>query len=138
MAHVPRRATLTGSAFGEEGSQLPGRKRRQFTAAEAPLETRCSETPAWQLVTLPAVPVYCRATQADASPSLRNPVSSMTSAVGLITGCMRQANRARTCAASHGLEVTKWARACRFPSSPRRAAIGSTDLRPPSSSRPRR
>lgn len=37
-----------------------------------------------------------------------------------------------------GLEVTKWARACRFPSSPRRAAIGSTDLRPPASNRPRR
>jgi hypothetical protein len=26
--------------------------------------------------------------------------------------------------------VTKWARACRFPSSPRRAAIGSADLCP--------
>jgi hypothetical protein len=31
--------------------------------------------------TLPAVPVYCRVTHADASPSLRNPVSAMTSAV---------------------------------------------------------
>ncbi len=40
------------------------------------------------------------------------------------------------CAASHGLEVTNWASVCRFPSSPRRAAIDSTDLRPPSSNRP--
>src|SRR6478735_3322282 len=72
MAHLSRRDTLTGSAFGEAGSQLPGRKSRQFTAAEAPLDARCKETPTWQLVTLPAVPVYCRVTHAEAFPSLRN------------------------------------------------------------------
>lgn len=38
---------------------------------------------------------------------------------------------------TYGLEVMKWARAGRLLSSPRRAAIGSTDLRLPSSSSPR-
>lgn len=67
------------------------------------------------------------------------PTSSSTiSAVGVTTCCIRQARRARTYAASHGLVVMKWARACRLPSSPSRAAIGSTDLRRPSSNRPRR
>ncbi len=131
MPHVARRATLPGSALGEAGSQLSGRNRRQSTAADALSDARCRDTPAWQLVTLPAVPVYSRATHAEASPSLRKPVSSTVSAAGLITCCIRQAKRARTCAASHGLVVTKFARACRLPSSPRRAAIGSTDLRHP-------
>ena len=107
-------------------------------AADGWSDVRCRDTPAWQLVTLPAVPVYCRVRHAAESPSLRKPVASMISAVGLITCCILHARRARTCAASHGLVVMKWARACRSPSSPSHVAIGSTDLRRPSSSRPRR
>ncbi|GAA2445285.1 hypothetical protein GCM10010405_30910 [Streptomyces macrosporus] len=106
-----RRATLAGSACGEAGSQLGGRNSRQSTAAETVSEARCKDTPAWQLVTLPAVPVYCRDTHADASPSLGNPVSSMIKAAGLITGAIFHTSRARTCAASHGLEVMKCASA---------------------------
>ncbi len=132
-----RRDTFTGSAFSEAGSQDLGRNSRQSTAAEAWSAARCSETPTWQLVTLPAVPVYCLDTHAGASPSLRKPVSSMISAVGFSSLCILHASRARTCAGSHGLAVTKCASACRLPSSPKRAAIGSTDLRPPSSSSPR-
>jgi hypothetical protein len=33
----------------------------------------------WQLVILPAEPVYCRATPQDALPCFKNPVSSITS-----------------------------------------------------------
>ncbi len=61
----------------------------------------------------------------------------MTSAVGSMASCILHARRARTWAGSHGLVVTKCARACRLLSSPSRAAIGSTDLRLPSNSRPR-
>ncbi len=108
---VVRRATLAGSAFGEAGSQVSGRNSRQLTAAEAWSEARCRETPTWQLVTLPAVPVYCRDTHAEAVPSLRKPVSSKTSTVGRTAASIFQASRARTCAGSHRLVVMKWARA---------------------------
>lgn len=133
-----RRAVLAGSAFGEAGSQDAGRNSRQSTAAEAWSEARWSETPTWQLVTLPAVPVYCRDTHAEAVPFLRKPASSKIKAVGWISLSIRQARRARMWAGSHGLVVMKLASACRFPSSPSRAAIGSTDLRFPSVSSPRR
>ncbi|CAM5734062.1 hypothetical protein SHIRM173S_08295 [Streptomyces hirsutus] len=138
MPQAVRRATLAGSAFTDPGAQVSGKNSRQSTAAEAWSEARCSETPTWQLVIFPAVPVYCRDTHAEAWPSLRKPVSSKISAFGRIAASIFQASRARTCAGSHGLVVTKWARACRFPSSPSRAAIGSTDLRCPSVSRPRK
>lgn len=61
---------LARIGLGRGWSQLSGRNRRQPTAADALSEAGCRDTPAWQLVTLPAVPVYCRATQAEASPSL--------------------------------------------------------------------
>ncbi|MBD0693584.1 hypothetical protein BG452_13545 [Streptomyces sp. CBMA123] len=69
------------------------------------------ETPTWQLVTLPVVPVYCLDTHAEASPSLRNPVSSMINVVGFNSVCILHASRARTCAGSHGLLVTRCASA---------------------------
>lgn len=65
-------------------------------------------------------------------------MSSKMSADGRIAVSILQATLARTCAGSQGLVVTKLASACRFPSSPSRAAIGSTDLRRPSVSSPRR
>jgi hypothetical protein len=130
-----RRATLSASASGEAGSQDAGS--RQLTAAEARSLARCRETPTWHLVTLPAVPVYCRDTHAEASPSFKKPVSSTINASTPIASCILQASRARACAGSHGLEVMKCASACRLPSSPNRAAIHSTDLRRPSSSSPR-
>ena len=59
----------------------------------------------------------------------------MISASVPIASCSLRASRARTCDGSHGLEVMKCASAYRLPSSPRRATIGSTDLRRPSKSR---
>ncbi len=79
-----RRATWSGSAFADPGAHVSGRNSRQSTAADAWAEARCKDTPTWQLVTLPAVPVYCRDTQAEAFPSLRNPVSSKIRAFGRI------------------------------------------------------
>ena len=87
---------------------------------------------------LPAVPVYCRATPTEAvavlgeagvvdRPRLR-PRRRPPSA--------RQAGPAP--AASHGLLVTKCCSAWSCTSPPSRAAIGSTDLRRPSSISPRR
>jgi hypothetical protein len=92
MPQATRRAIFSASAFGEAGSQLWGRNNRQLTAAEAWSQARWSETPTWQLVTLPAVPVYCRDTHAEALPSLRNPVSSKTTASGPIVSSIRQAS----------------------------------------------
>ncbi|SHI12882.1 hypothetical protein SAMN05444521_4245 [Streptomyces sp. 3214.6] len=40
-----------------------GRNGRRFTAADALADARCSDTPARQLVTSPATPVYCRGTR---------------------------------------------------------------------------
>ncbi|GAA3291544.1 hypothetical protein GCM10020295_67620 [Streptomyces cinereospinus] len=82
-----------------------------MTAAEAWWEVRWSETPTWQLVTLPAVPVYCRDTHAEAVPSFRNPVSSKTSASGSIAASIRQASWARMRAGFQGLVVMKLASA---------------------------
>ncbi len=65
-------------------------------------------------------------------------MSSKISALGPIAASIRQASRARMWAGSHGLVVMKCAGTCRLPSSPSRAAIGSTDLRSPSVSSPRR
>src|SRR5690606_7115033 len=81
-------------------SQLSGTNSRQFTAAEAVSVTMCTLTPTWQLVTLPAVPVYCRATHGDRLPSLSNPVSSITHAIGPTVRCASLAHRARPDATS--------------------------------------
>jgi hypothetical protein len=69
--------------------------------------TRFRLTPIWQLVTLPAVPVYCRATHTDEVPHLSQPVSSNAHATGSTASRIRTARRSRTAAASHGLFVTK-------------------------------
>src|SRR4051794_19646784 len=42
-------------------------------------ETKPPNTPIWQLVILPAEPVYCRPTPQEAWPCFRKPVSSITS-----------------------------------------------------------
>src|SRR5919199_5009117 len=41
-------------------------------------DASAANTPIWQLVILPADPVYCRATPQEAFPCFRNPVSSTT------------------------------------------------------------
>jgi hypothetical protein len=42
-------------------------------------ETWAANTPIWQLVILPAEPVYCRLTPQETFPCFRKPVSSITS-----------------------------------------------------------
>jgi hypothetical protein len=95
------------------------------------------ETPTWQLPTLPSAPQYWRATPTDLFPNLGKPVSSITHASGQISASMRNASARRTGSGRHGDWLTNCCRHCSSPSS-RRAAIGSIDLRLPSSIRPRR
>jgi hypothetical protein len=59
---------------------------------------RCRLTATWQLVTLPAVPVYWRATQGDDLPDVRYPASSKITA----SGANSAAIRSRTGTGSHG------------------------------------
>jgi hypothetical protein len=54
---------------------------------------------------LPSVPEYCRATHADAEPSLANPVSSTTHTVGATRSTAIVASRRRTPTTSHVDEV---------------------------------
>ena len=70
--------------------------------------TMLTLTAIWQLVTFPAVPVYCRATHGDAVPHLSSPVSSIAHATGVTASSTSSAIRARTGVTSHGLLVTKW------------------------------
>jgi len=69
-------------APGGAGSQDSGTNSRQSAGQDAVSVTRFRLTPTWQLVTLPAVPVYCRATHTDAVPHLSQPVSSTAHAAG--------------------------------------------------------
>lgn len=94
-------------------------------------------TATWQFARLPTAPQYWRATPADALPHLGNGTSSMTHTSGLTTLDIRSAIRRLTGSGSHGDWFTNCCRACMFPSG-RRSAIGWTDLRRPSSIRPRR
>src|SRR5829696_5794344 len=68
-------------------------------------DTYAANTPIWQLVILPAEPVYWRPTPHEAWPCLRKPVSSMTSTA---SGSARVSSassrtRARSASASHRL-----------------------------------
>ena len=62
-------------------------------------------TATWQFPILPIVPQYCRATHADAVPSLACPVSSITHACGPITPIASRTNTFRTGTTSQGEEV---------------------------------
>lgn len=70
-----------------------GINNRQSTGHDATSVTRFRLTPIWQLVTLPAAPVYCRATPGDAVPHLSQPVSSTAHAAGPIASSIRDARR---------------------------------------------
>ncbi len=92
--HIVSQYVLTHDA------DLHGPDSQRLYVADRPLYTH-------QLVTMPAVPVYCRDTHAEALPFLRNPVSSKTSAVGRTAASIFQAGFARTWDGSHGLVMRK-------------------------------
>jgi hypothetical protein len=94
-------------------------------------------TATWQFARFPTAPQYWRATPTDAVPHLGNDTSSITHTSGVITSDSRSAIRCLTGSGSHGDWFTNCCRACMFPSGSR-SAIGWTDLRRPSSIRPRR
>jgi hypothetical protein len=77
-------------------SQDRPRYRRQPGTPEARSVAACRLTAIWQLPTFPKVPEYWRATPGEASPSLANPVSSITHATGPIRSINRAARRRRT------------------------------------------
>ena len=56
--------------------------------------------------TLPSVPEYCRATPAEAVPSLTKPVAVTTQASGAVTATARAASRWRTGSTAHVEEET--------------------------------
>jgi thiamine pyrophosphate-dependent enzyme len=58
--------------------------------------TACRLTATWQLLTLPKVPEYCRATPGEAFPLFANPVSSITHACGPTKSMTIAAGRRRT------------------------------------------
>jgi hypothetical protein len=64
-------------------------------------------TPIWQLVTLPADPVYWRCTPTECDPCLRKPVSSMihvvTGSRSVIAAIAWRAASRRTALSGHGL-----------------------------------
>ena len=95
------------------------------------------ETPIWQLPTFPKHPEYWRATPTDIFPNFGNPVSSITHASGDSSRLIRRASARRTSTGSHGDWLTNCCKHCSSPSASR-AAIGSIDLRLPSSISPRR
>ena len=99
--------------------------------------TASTDTPSWQLARLPSVPQYWRCTPTEWAPSLGKPVSPTTHAVGESAAHSTSASRRRTGRQSQGLVATKWCSAWSW-TSPSRAAIGSIDLRRPSSINPRR
>src|SRR3954447_15486185 len=71
-----RRARIVAVASGvaaRASSQRSGTNSRQFSGQEAVSVTAETDTPTWQLPTLPSVPEYCRATLGEAAPSLTNP-----------------------------------------------------------------
>jgi len=71
-----------------------------------------TDTPTWQLATLPSAPQYCGATPTDQRPNLGKPVSSITHACGPIAAVIRWASRRRTGTGSHGLWLTNCCKAC--------------------------
>jgi hypothetical protein len=86
-------------------SQDSGTNSRQSSTADAVSVAAWTLTAIWQLPTLPIVPEYCRATHAEAGPSLGNPVSSTTHTPGATTCTAACATRRRTPVASHVDEV---------------------------------
>jgi hypothetical protein len=134
-ARRPRIAEACPSTVASASSQLAGRNSRQFNGQDEVSVTAETETPIWQLPTLPSVPEYCRATPGEAVPSLTNPVSSTTHASGSITVTARRASRSRTGFTAQVDDVTNCCSPCS--STPSRSAIGCIDLRRPSSSNPR-
>jgi hypothetical protein len=63
-----------------------GTNSRQSSGQEACSATALTDTPSWQLATLPRVPEYCRWTPTEQFPSLGKPVSSTAHAVGFQLG----------------------------------------------------
>ena len=109
IRHLRRRrrtAAASLSVVAASSSQLSGMYSRQSNGADAASVTACTLTATWQFPILPKVPEYCRATHADAVPSLACPVSSMTHACGSITPIANRANVFRTGTTSHGELVT--------------------------------
>lgn len=94
-------------------------------------------TSTWQFARLPTAARYWRATPTDALPHLANDTSSITHTSGRMASHNHSAIRRLTGNGSHGDRFTNCRRACMFPSG-RRSAIGWTDLRRPSSIKPRR
>lgn len=70
----------------------------------------CTLTATWQFPALPKVPESCRATHGEASPSLANPVSSITHASGVIRSHALRDSVFRTGTGSHGEVVTNCCR----------------------------
>jgi hypothetical protein len=94
------------------------------------------DTPSWQFETLPSAPQYWRATPTEWRPNFGKPVSSTIQAAGSSSSDILRARRSLTAPQSHGDWLTNCCRHCSSPSSSR-AAIGSIDLRLPSSISPR-
>ena len=73
--------------IGDVGGRAPhrvaqpglGQIQRAANERVAVVRHVAANTPIWQLVILPAEPVYCRPTPQDTLPCLRNPVASITS-----------------------------------------------------------
>jgi hypothetical protein len=130
-----RQAARRGAIAGSP--QRSGRNNRQSSGQLACSVLALTDTPGWQVAVLPSVPESWRCTPTEGVPSLGKPVSSTTHAVGESAAVSTSARRRRTGRQSQGDTATKWCSAWSW-TSPRRWAIGSIDLRRPSSSSPRR
>jgi hypothetical protein len=118
-------------------SHSSGRNRRQSSGQDAASVAALTDTPTWQLATLPSAPQYWCATPTECRPNFGKPVSSTIHTSGPISRCIRRASRALTGSQAHGDWLTNCCRHCSSPSGSR-SAIGSIDLRRPSSISPRK
>jgi len=132
VSGTPARRRRPGSP-----AHVSGRNRRRPTQTGTSPRARVSETSAWQFARLPRSPQYWRCTPTESLPCFTRAVSSTTStAPGPPTS--RSAVRASSASSgsvAQGEAAMKW---CGCGTSPgaTRAAIGSTLLRLPGSSRP--
>ncbi len=114
-----------------------GRNSRHCSGQEAVSVAAWTLTATWQFARFPRAPQYCRATATDILPSLGTDTSSITQAVGVMSGSIRSQIRRCTGTGSHVDWFTNCCRFCSLPSGSREA-IAWIDLRRPSSISPRK